>query len=303
MNPLKKKPRTKNYNVSIGKPDWLKVRLRFTDSTETSNVNTVRYLLEKEQLNTVCESASCPNLHKCWSNKTATFMLGGDVCTRRCTYCDVATGKPSSLDTEEPKKIAESVKALSLQHVVITSVNRDDLDDGGAIQFYNTVIEIRKIKPDCRIELLIPDFKGKQTSLDLIYSCKPNIINHNIETVGRLFKIVAPQKNYELSLNVLSNIATNGFIAKSGIILGMGETTEEVKDAIKELREVGVSMLTIGQYIQPTPTHHPVFEYVKPEVFDLLKDYGYSLGYKHVESGPLVRSSYHADLQADGLGR
>lgn len=300
MNPLKKKPRTKNYQIPNQKPEWLKIRLRFNNPKENKQA-VVRDLVENHKLNTVCESASCPNLHKCWSNKTATFMLAGDICTRRCTYCDVATGKPYKLDEREPQKIAESVKSLGLRHVVLTSVNRDDLADGGALHFAKTVSEIKKLSPTCKTELLIPDFKGKQSSLDIIYGCQPDIINHNIETVKSLFKTVAPQKSYELSLQVLSNISSNGFIAKSGIILGMGETIEEVKVALNDLLDAGVSMLTIGQYIQPTPTHHPVKEYIHPEVFNELKQYAYGIGYQHVESGPLVRSSYHAEEQAQGL--
>jgi lipoyl synthase len=263
----------------------------------------VRNNLTKTRLNTVCESASCPNLNNCWSRKTATYMLGGDICTRRCAYCDVASGKPFALDSEEPKRVAESVAILGLRYVVITSVNRDDLPDGGARHFQETVLEIKKKSPECRIELLIPDLKAKRDSLDLIYSSKPDIINHNIETVKSLFKEVAPAKNYETSLNVLKDISENGFVTKSGIILGLGETIDEAKECIKDLRDNGVSMLTIGQYMQPTPTHYPVKEFILPEVFAALKNYAYSLGYKHVESGALVRSSYHADEQADFLNK
>ena len=297
MNPLKKKPRTKNINPIVEKPEWLRVKLRFP--TDSDPVLDVRKNLTQTRLNTVCESASCPNLNNCWSRKTATYMLAGDICTRRCSYCDVASGKPKALDKEEPIRVAESVEILGLRYVVITAVNRDDLTDGGASQFYETVLEIKKRSPECRIELLIPDLKAKRESLDLIYSSKPDILNHNIETVRSLFKEVAPAKNYDTSLKVLKDISEHGFITKSGIILGLGETLEEAKECIQDLRANGVSMLTIGQYMQPTPTHHPVKKFVLPEVFEDLKKFSYSLGYKHVESGPLVRSSYHADEQAN----
>ncbi len=299
MNPLKKKPRTKNLYPTIEKPEWLKVKLRFP--TDTDPVLDVRKNLTETRLNTVCESASCPNLNNCWSRKTATYMLAGDICTRRCSYCDVASGKPFALDSEEPVRVAESVAILGLRYVVITAVNRDDLQDGGAFHFHQTVMEIKKSSPECRIELLIPDLKAKRDSLDLIYSSKPDIINHNIETVKSLFREVAPAKNYETSLRVLKDISEHGFVTKSGIILGLGETIEEVQECIRDLRDNGVSMLTIGQYMQPTPTHHPVKNFVLPEVFEELKIFSYSLGYKHVESGALVRSSYHADEQADFL--
>ncbi|MBK8395970.1 MAG: lipoyl synthase [Leptospiraceae bacterium] len=301
MNPLKKKPRTKNLNPTPEKPEWLKVKLRFP--TDSDPVMDVRKNLVNTRLNTVCESASCPNLNNCWSRKTATYMLAGDICTRRCAYCDVASGKPLPLDSNEPVRIAESVSILGLRYVVITAVNRDDLSDGGANHFHQTVIEIKKRNPECRIELLIPDLKGKRDSLDLIYSAKPDIINHNIETVKRLFKEVAPAKNYDTSLRVLKDIFEHGFITKSGVILGLGETIDEVKECIQDLRNNGVSMLTIGQYMQPTPTHYPVKEFVLPEVFIDLKKFAYSLGYKHVESGALVRSSYHADEQANFLNQ
>ncbi len=299
MNPLKKKPRTKQLNPVPEKPEWLKVKLRFP--TESDPVLAVRNNLTQTRLNTVCESASCPNLNNCWSRKTATYMLAGDICTRRCSYCDVASGKPNALDRDEPIRIAESVEILGLRYVVITAVNRDDLSDGGAKHFQETVLEIKKRSPECRIELLIPDLKAKRDSLDMIYFAKPDIINHNIETVKSLFREVAPAKNYETSLRVLKDISEHGFVTKSGIILGLGETIEEVKECIADLRANGVSMLTIGQYMQPTPTHHPVKEFVLPEVFVELKKYSLSLGYKHVESGALVRSSYHADEQANFL--
>lgn len=299
VNPLKKKPKTKNFSEIPQKPEWMQVRIPFAISE--NNVKVVRENLDSKRLHTVCESASCPNLNSCWSRKTATYMINGDICTRRCGYCDVATGRPLPLDLEEPKRLAESVCILDLDFVVITAVNRDDLEDGGASQFVKCIEEIRKLKPSCKIEVLIPDFKGKESSLEMIFSAKPHIINHNLETVRSLFSKVAPQKDYELSLGVLEKISKRGFLSKSGLILGMGESLEEVKDAISDLQKVGVKMLTIGQYLQPTPTHYPVQEYISPEIFDELKKFAKSIGFLHVESGPLVRSSYHADEQEKSL--
>lgn len=299
MNPLKKKPKTKNFSEIPAKPEWLKVKIPF--STPENPSKFVRKTLDANRLHTVCESASCPNLNSCWSKKTATYMISGDICTRRCGYCDVATGRPLPLDQDEPKRVAESVGLLDLDFVVITAVNRDDLEDGGANQFTLCIQEIRKIKPNCKIEVLIPDFKGKESSLEIIFSSKPNIINHNLETVRSLFPAVAPQKNYELSLKVLEAISKRGFLSKSGLIIGMGETLEEVKQAISDLKSVGVKMLTIGQYLQPTPTHYPVQKYYPVEVFEYLKRFAKSIGFLHVESGPLVRSSYHAEEQADKI--
>ncbi|TGL65723.1 lipoyl synthase [Leptospira sarikeiensis] len=295
MNPLKKKPRSTGYQPPPEKPDWLKVRLPFRE--KENPVDLVRSSVEGGKLNTVCESASCPNLNHCWSRRTATYMLAGDICTRRCSYCDVAFGKPFALDPEEPLRVAESAKALDLKHVVITSVNRDDLSDGAANHYKKTVELIRERLPECKIEILVPDFKMKEESLEIIYSSKPDIFNHNLETVERLFPTVAPAKKYERSLNVLQHASEKGFLTKSGLILGLGETLEEVHATLKDLRAVGVQMVTLGQYLQPTPTHLPVSEYIRPEVFKDLKEYGKSLGFRTVFSGPLVRSSYHADEQ------
>ncbi len=299
MNPLKKKPKTKNFSEIPEKPNWMKVKIPF--ATSVNNVKVVRENLDSSRLHTVCESASCPNLNSCWSRKTATYMINGDICTRRCGYCDVATGKPFPIDPEEPKRLADSVKVLDLDFVVITAVNRDDLKDGGASQFSKCIEEIRKVKPTCKIEVLIPDFKGEEQALEIIFQAKPHIINHNIETVRSLFSKVAPQKNYELSLKVLEIVSKKGFISKSGLILGMGESLEEVKEAICDLQNVGVKMLTIGQYLQPTPTHYPIQEYIAPEIFNDLKKFAKSIGFLHVESGPLVRSSYHANEQEKNL--
>lgn len=295
MNPLKKKPRTKEVLPPPEKPDWLKNRIKFPLPTDSNYL--VRDTIEKDRLHTVCESASCPNLNHCWSRKTATYMLNGDICTRKCGYCDVSSGKPMPIDPEEAIRVASSALKLGLRYVVLTAVNRDDREDGGALGFSNTIQEIRTRLPECSIEVLIPDFKGKESSLEIIYTARPDIINHNIETVSELFSLVAPQKKYETSLSVLTLTAKRGFVTKSGLILGMGETLEQVKNTILDLSRCGVSMLTIGQYLQPTPTHYPVKKYWEPEVFTELKAYSKSLGFKHVESSPLVRSSYHADEQ------
>ncbi len=295
MNPLKKKPRTKEVLPPPEKPDWLKNRIKFPLPTDSNYL--VRDTIEKDRLHTVCESASCPNLNHCWSRKTATYMLNGDICTRKCGYCDVSSGKPMPIDPEEAIRVASSALKLGLRYVVLTAVNRDDREDGGALGFSNTIREIRTRLPECSIEVLIPDFKGKESSLEIIYTARPDIINHNIETVSELFSLVAPQKKYETSLSVLTLTAKRGFVTKSGLILGMGETLEQIKNTILDLSRCGVSMLTIGQYLQPTPTHYPVKKYWEPEVFTELKAYSKSLGFKHVESSPLVRSSYHADEQ------
>lgn len=229
-------------------------------------------------------------------------MLGGDICTRRCSYCDVAFGKPFALDSEEPLHVAESAAALGLRHVVITSVNRDDLPDGGANHYKRTVELIRERLPECKIELLVPDFKAKVENLEIIYSSKPDILNHNIETVKKLFPEIAPAKRYDRSLEVLKQASDRGFLTKSGLILGLGESTEEIREALVDLRNAGVQMVTLGQYLQPTPSHHPVKEYVSPEIFRELKEYGLGLGFRNVFSGPLVRSSYHADEQISWNG-
>ncbi|MBL0956501.1 MAG: lipoyl synthase [Leptospira sp.] len=293
MNPLKKKPRSKHLNPTQPLPDWMKVRVSFPK--ESDALSKVRAEVETKQLHTVCESASCPNLNHCWNRKTATYMLAGDICTRRCQYCDVAFGKPKSLDIDEPEKVARSVEALGLKHVVLTAVNRDDLKDGGANHFAETITKIKTYQPECSIEVLIPDFKAKEESLQILYAAKPNIINHNIETVERLFPTITPQKNYRRSLEVLAHIAKHGFLTKSGLILGLGETEEDVNQCLQDLYDHGVRMLTIGQYLQPGPTHYPVQSFIPPETFQMWKETAYKIGFKTVASGPLVRSSYHAD--------
>lgn len=299
MNPLKKKPRTKEIHEKPQIPPWMKAKVSFP--TEEDPLGIVRSQVSEKRLNTVCESASCPNLNHCWNRKTATYMLAGDICTRRCLYCDVAFGKPGLLDSHEPERVANSVLELGLRHVVLTAVNRDDLKDGGSNHFAETIRKIKESSPQCTIEVLIPDFKAKRESLDILYESKPHIINHNIETVERLFPTVAPQKNYQRSLTVLSDIAEHGFVTKSGLILGLGETDEDIFSCLKDLFQNGVRMLTVGQYLQPGPTHLPVHRFVHPDEFAKWKETAYQIGFKTVASGPLVRSSYHADEYLESL--
>ncbi|MCB1141918.1 MAG: lipoyl synthase [Leptospiraceae bacterium] len=299
MNPLKKKPRTANHIEPPPAPNWMKKSIRFPLPDDP--VLAVRNSLSERKLHTVCESASCPNLNHCWTQKTATYMLNGDICTRKCRYCDVASGRPLPLERDEPKNIAESARSLGLRYVVLTAVNRDDLEDGGAFGFAETIRELKEAIPRIRIEVLIPDFRNRDESLEIIFQSQPDIINHNIETVSSLFKEVAPQKNYKLSLEVLKKISEKGFPTKSGIIVGLGEEIEEVKECITDLYQSGVRLLTIGQYLQPTPTHFPVRRYYEVSEFDELREFAMNLGFTHVESGPLVRSSYHAEDQAKGI--
>ena len=247
-------------------------------------------------LHTVCEEARCPNLWDCWNRGTATFMILGDVCTRSCGFCAVATGRPGALDADEPRRVAQAVRALSLRHAVITSVNRDELEDGGAAIFAETVQEIRRLH-DCTIEVLIPDFKGSHAAQDTVFSARPDILNHNTETVPRLYRPVRPQGKYFWSLELISRAKRAGLVTKSGLMVGLGETTEEVWSVMADLAETGCDILTLGQYLKPTPKHLPVIRYYPPNEFLALKDEGLRLGFRHVESGPLVRSSYHAEEQ------
>lgn len=279
----------------LGKrPDWLKVRL-----PTGHNYKEVYELMRKSKLNTVCEEAKCPNLAECWNRKTATFMILGDTCTRSCGFCNVKLGLPNELDMDEPRRVAESVEALGLKHVVITSVNRDELKDGGAIIFSESIKLIRQRMPETTIEILIPDFKGDEESCKIIMHNPPNILNHNLETVKRLYHAVRPQAKYERSLEVIRWFKENGLKTKSGIMVGIGEKKEEVFEIIEDLYNAGCDIMTIGQYLQPTKNHLPVNRYVTLEEFKEYKDYGIKTGLKAVESSPLVRSSYHADKHAE----
>ncbi|MDE0987468.1 MAG: lipoyl synthase [Schleiferiaceae bacterium] len=275
----------------VKKPKWLRVKLPTGE-----NYKNVRGLVDKYKLHTICESGHCPNMGECWGAGTATFMILGNICTRSCGFCNVATGRPLSVDWEEPEKVARSVKLMQIKHAVLTSVDRDDLADGGSIIWKETVDAIRRISPNTTMETLIPDFKGELHNVDRIIEANPEIVSHNIETVRRLTRKVRIQAQFDRSLSVLKYLKEKGIQrTKSGIMLGLGETEDEVLDAMKDLRKADVDVVTIGQYLQPTSRHLPVVEFVTPEVFERLKEIGLKMGFKHVESGPLVRSSYHAE--------
>ncbi len=276
--------------IKAKRPDWLRIKLQVNET-----FTQVRNIVSDYKLHTVCEEARCPNMSECWSRGTATFMILGDICTRSCGFCAVKTGKPIGLDIDEPRRVAQAVKLMGIKHAVITSVNRDDLKDGGAGIFAETVKKIRELVPGCRVEVLIPDFKGDEKALDIVIEAKPDILNHNVETVPRLYKIVRPQAKYERSLKVLEYCKKHGLVTKTGLMLGIGEKTDEVIDVMKDLRSIDVDILTLGQYLQPTKMHLPVDRFVPPEEFEALKKIGLEMGFKYVESGPLVRSSYHAE--------
>ena len=264
-----------------------------TGQTETTG-DRVKSIVQKARIHTVCQEASCPNLGHCWSQGSATFMIMGDTCTRRCGFCDVATGRPRPLDPDEPRRLAESVAEMGLNHAVITSVDRDELADCGSGHFAACIQAVRELNPGIILEVLIPDFKARPANLAKIEAAGPDILNHNVETVPSLFRRICPQSSYERSLQVLEYFSRVGFLTKSGIILGLGEQIDEVRQVIADLYRVGVRMLTIGQYLQPTPAHAPLEQYVPLSVFQALKQHALDMGYQQVESGPLVRSSYHA---------
>lgn len=271
-------------------PDYLKRPIIDTDKTRT-----VRKILKTKCLNTVCENARCPNKNECYTKNTATFLIMGGNCTRNCRYCNISCAKPEPLDLEEPKHIAEAVKALGLKYAVITSVTRDDLPDGGAEHFANCIYEIRKICPDTKIEILTPDFKGDRNSLDLIIKAHPDVFNHNIEAVRDIFKAVRPQGDYNCSLGVLKYVKENSdILTKSGLIIGLGETFEQIEQTLVDLKDVGCDIVTIGQYIQPSKQHLEVAKYYTPEEYDGLKALAQKAGIKNYQIGPLVRSSYRA---------
>ncbi|MFQ5752459.1 MAG: lipoyl synthase [bacterium] len=282
--------RNLNKSLQQKRPQWLKVRLPFGEG-----YNQVKQIVHRHDLNTVCEEARCPNLAECWGRKIATFMILGDVCTRSCGFCAIKTGKPLFLDLDEPRRVSNAIKKMNLKHAVITSVNRDELADGGAGIFAETIKRIRLKVPACTIEVLIPDFKGDLNALKVVVDAKPDILNHNTETVPRLYHPVRPQGRYEWSLKVLQTAKEMGMVTKSGLMLGIGETTTEVLEVMLDLHKINVDILTLGQYLQPTKDHLPVDRFVHPDEFAWLKREGLKLGFRHVESGPLVRSSYHAD--------
>ncbi len=275
------------------KPDWLKVRL-----PSSKEYGEVKKLITGYDLHTVCESAACPNRGECWSRSTATFMILGNICTRSCGFCNVITGKPTELDLDEPKRVAEAVEILKLKYAVITSVNRDELKDGGASVWAATIEAVRAKNPETKIEVLIPDFVGNWDALQTVIDAKPDVLNHNTETVPRLYLPVRPQGNFERSIKLLEIAKQKGMVTKSGIMLGLGETREEIIEVLKVWRGVGVDLVTLGQYMQPTERHLPVERWVTPEEFDEYNQIGMEMGFTNVFSGPLVRSSYHADEQA-----
>ena len=288
---LKNSTEASGIQAKTPKPKWLRVKLPIGQ-----NYRQVRGLVDNYKLNTICESGSCPNMGECWGAGTATFMILGNVCTRSCGFCAVQTGKPSAADWDEPERVARSVKLMEIKHAVITSVDRDDLADGGSIIWAETVKAVRRINPNTTMETLIPDFRGMQKNIDRMVEVAPEIISHNIETVRRLTREVRIQARYDRSLEVLRYIKDSGQRrTKSGIMLGLGETREEVIQSLKDLREAKVDIVTLGQYLQPTKKHLEVVEYVEPAQFDEYKEIGLDMGFRYVESGPLVRSSYHAE--------
>ncbi len=282
------------------RPEWIKVRAPSGETYEW-----LRTMMRSKALHTVCEEARCPNIGECWGSGTATFLIMGDVCTRSCGFCDIATGRPAPLDWLEPERVARAVQRMNLRHAVITSVNRDERPDGGAPIFAMLIQRIRELQPGCSIEVLIPDFKGSRKALKIVMDARPEILNHNVETVPRLFRRVQPQDKYEWAQATLSNAKAldPDVLTKSGIMLGLGETMAEVKETMQDLRSWGVDILTIGQYLQPSKQHLPIERYYALDEFETLKVFGEEIGFRWVESGPLVRSSYHAEKQVRALSQ
>ncbi|MCP4544794.1 MAG: lipoyl synthase [Chloroflexi bacterium] len=280
------------------RPPWLRVR-----APSGEDYGWLKRLMRAKELHTVCEEAHCPNIGECWSHRTATFLILGDTCTRNCRFCNVQTGRPGPLDPDEPEHVAQAAQAMDLKHAVVTSVDRDDLPDGGAFVFAAVIRRIRDVQPGCTVEVLIPDFRGQVELLKVVIDARPDILNHNIETVPRLFRTVQPQCRYEWSLDVLRNAKTlwPEAITKSGLMVGLGETTDEILDVMRNLRELDVDILTIGQYLQPTRRHIPIDRYYTPEEFEMFRERGYEMGFRWVESDALVRSSYNAEAQIQRL--
>lgn len=274
----------------IKKPDWLKIKIgsnaRYTDT---------KRIVDTHHLNTICTSGRCPNMSECWGKGTATFMIGGDICTRSCKFCNTQTGKPLALDAMEPENVAKSIKLMKLSHAVITSVDRDDLPDLGAAHWAKTIQEIKRVNPETTIEVLIPDFQGKEELIDMVFEQKPDIISHNMETVRRISPSVRSAADYDTSLKVIKRISSANIRAKSGIMVGLGESTQEVEEVMNDLIANGCSIITIGQYLQPSRKHYPVKEYITPQQFELYKKKALEIGFAKVESEPLARSSYHAE--------
>ena len=281
------------------KPDWLRVKLPIGE-----NYKHVRQLVDQHKLHTICESGNCPNMGECWGAGTATFMILGNVCTRSCGFCSVATGRPEAVDWDEPQRVAEAILLMKVKHAVITSVDRDELPDGGSIIWQNTIKAVKSLSPSTTLETLIPDFKGKKADIDRIIEAAPEVVSHNIETVERLTRQVRVQAKYWRSMEVIRTLKEGGMRTKSGIMLGLGEAKEEVVQTLQDLKDNGCDVVTIGQYLQPTKKHLPVVRFVHPDEFASYRDIGYQLGLDYVESGPLVRSSYHSEKHViAGLGR
>ncbi len=275
------------------RPDWLKVRLSLND-----NFFDLRKQVHARGLHTVCESAACPNIGECWANRTLTLMILGNVCTRSCGFCDVETGKPGGVDWDEPRRVAEMLGGLNLRYAVITSVDRDDLPDGGALIWAQTIKRVREACPEMELEVLVPDFKGDMDAVATVVRAQPTVYAHNLETVARLHREVRPQAKYERSLATLKHARELGAVTKSAIMLGIGETNEETVEALRDLADAGVEIVSLGQYMRPSPKHLPVTRWVTPDEFAWIREQGMQFGFAHIEAGPLVRSSYHADKQA-----
>ena len=286
-------------NSRVKKPSWLRVKLPIGESYKH-----VRGLVDTHKLHTICESGNCPNMGECWGEGTATFMILGNVCTRSCGFCAVATGRPEAVDWDEPQRVAEAIHLMRVKHAVVTSVDRDELKDGGSIIWYNTIKAIKQLNPDTTLETLIPDFKGNADQVQRIIDAAPEVVSHNMETVERLTRQVRIQAKYRRSLEVLRMLKEGGMRTKTGIMLGLGETEEDVIEAMADLVKAGVHILTLGQYLQPTKQHLPVNRFVHPDEFAEYREYGYQIGLDYVESGPLVRSSYHSEKHViAGWGR
>ena len=276
--------------IRVKKPNWLRVKLPIGEEYKH-----VRNLVDTHKLHTICESGNCPNMGECWGAGTATFMILGNICTRSCGFCAVATGRPEAVDWDEPQRVAEAIHLMKVKHAVLTSVDRDELADGGSIIWYNTIKAVRALNPDTTMETLIPDFKGEWHNLQRIIDAHPEVVSHNLETVERLTKKVRIQAKYHRSLEVIRRLKDGSMRTKSGIMLGLGEEKEEVLASMQSLVENGCDVLTLGQYLQPTPKHLPVVRFVHPDEFEMYREEGYKMGFDHVESGPLVRSSSHAE--------
>lgn len=297
--PIVNSASVQNTSEKIKKPNWLRVKLPIGESYKH-----VRGLVDTHKLHTICESGNCPNMGECWGDGTATFMILGNICTRSCGFCAVATGRPLAVDWDEPQRVAEAIHLMKVKHAVITSVDRDELKDGGSIIWYNTIKAVKALNPDTTLETLIPDFKGEVENIQRVIDAAPEVVSHNIETVERLTRKVRIQAKYHRSMETLRVLKQGGMRTKSGIMLGLGETREEVLQTMRDLVNSGVDVITLGQYLQPTKKHLPVQRFVHPDEFAFYREAGYEMGFDYVESGPLVRSSYHSDRHViAGYGR